>query len=202
MAKTYKGKSKEEKKLEIETLIKNAEDKIENYCKTPQEIKELVDFMSRFYNYSLRNSVLINEQFNGAIAVGSFAFWKEKGFQVKKGEKGIKILVPTNLGDRFENEKGEVVLYSKATNLEKEKAKKGELKFIEGRTVFKQGYVFDISQTNAKNTDLPKIFPNRWLEGNVENYEVLYNGLVKIADNNGIKIIEPKGELGTAIYIY
>ncbi len=28
-------------------------------------------------------------------------------------------------------------------------------------------------QTNAKASDLPKIFPNRWLEGNVEDYKAL-----------------------------
>ncbi|MEI2393301.1 ImmA/IrrE family metallo-endopeptidase, partial [Priestia megaterium] len=51
---------------------------------------------------------------------------------------------------------------------------------------------------NAKASDLPKIFPNRWLEGNVEDYKALYKGMEAIAEKNGISIIQPKEELGAA----
>lgn len=47
--------------------------------------------------------------------------------------------------------------------------------------MFNQGYVFDVSQTNAKVEDLPKIFPNRWLEGDVENYDLMYKAMENIA---------------------
>ena len=198
MYKGYKKKSLDEKKKEVEILINNAQKRIEKIFDTPENMKEYLSFMTKFYNYSHNNIILIQEQFNGAIAVGSYAFWKEKGLQVNKGEKGIKILVPTRLGDRFENSKGEINLISKATKEEKLKIEKGELEVIEGRLVFKQGYVFDISQTNAKSSDLPKIFPNRWLDGDIENYKTLYKGLEKIALDNGIKIINPKQELGAA----
>lgn len=42
--------------------------------------------------------------------------------------------------------------------------KKGELEESKSRLYFNIGHVFDISQTNAKATDLPEIFPNRWLD--------------------------------------
>ncbi|CUQ30361.1 ImmA/IrrE family metallo-endopeptidase [Clostridium baratii] len=198
MRKTYSKKSFEEKKKEVDNLIKNAQKKIELICNSPESLKEYLVFMSKFYKYSFNNTILIQQQFNGAMAVGSYAYWKEKGFQVNKGEKGIKILIPTRLGDRFENEKGELTLLSKANEEEKRKIEKGEFKLLEGRLVFKQGYVFDISQTNATSKDLPKIFPNKWLDGDVIDYKILYKGMENIAKQNGIKIIEPKSELGVA----
>jgi hypothetical protein len=67
-------------------------------------MKEYLDFMSKFYNYSPRNSALIQKQFRGAEAVGSFTFWKNKGYSVQKGEKGIKIVVPTKY-ETFERER-------------------------------------------------------------------------------------------------
>ncbi|TKJ07880.1 ImmA/IrrE family metallo-endopeptidase, partial [Bacillus cereus] len=67
-----------------------------------------------------------------------------------------------------------------------------------GRLYFAVGHVFDVSQTNAKAEDLPRIFPNRWLEGSVTDYQSLYKGMEAIAEKNGVKIIKPKQELGVA----
>ncbi|PET81361.1 hypothetical protein CN529_30830, partial [Bacillus thuringiensis] len=67
-----------------------------------------------------------------------------------------------------------------------------------GRLYFAIGHVFDVSQTNAKAEDLPRIFPNRWLEGSVTDYQSLYKGMEAIAENNDVKIIAPKSELGVA----
>lgn len=198
MSKFYKKKTDEERKKEVDLLIEKADKKIEELFTSDEDLKEYLNFMGKFYNYSYRNSILMQQQFKGAIAVGSYAFWKSKGFQVNKGEKGIKILVPTKLGDRFINEKGELTLLSKANEREKNLLNKGELEFIKGKIVFKQGYVFDVSQTNAKSSDLPKIFPNKWLDGEVKDYKSMYEGLKKIAENNGVKIIKPKSELGVS----
>lgn len=192
----FKKKSNEERKKEVDLLVEQANKKIDKVFNSPEDIKEYLSFMSKFYNYSFKNSILIEEQFRGARAVGSFAFWKEKGYVVNKGEKGIKILVPTKLGDRFEAEDGTIKLVSKATEREKALIKETKLEFIPGKTLFKQGYVFDVSQTNVPLEEIPKLFPNRWLEGRVENYKVFFNSLENLADKIGIKIIEPKSELG------
>jgi len=45
---------------------------------------------------------------------------------------------------------------------------------------------------------LPDIFPNRWLEETVQNYWAMYQALEKVAKKNGIKNVEPRGELGAA----
>ncbi|WP_283702882.1 ImmA/IrrE family metallo-endopeptidase [Clostridium perfringens] len=192
----YKSKSQEEKRKEIDLLVKQADEKIEKVFSSPNDLKEYLSFMAKFHNYSYRNSILIEEQFRGAVAVGSFAFWKEKGYSVNKGEKGIKILVPTKLGDRFIAEDGTIKLISKASEKEKQLIKSGDLETLEGVIKFKQGYVFDVSQTNIPASELPKIFPNKWLEGDVKNYKYFYKSLENMASKIGVKIIEPKSELG------
>ncbi|XZI52530.1 ImmA/IrrE family metallo-endopeptidase [Clostridium perfringens] len=195
--KEYKsGKSQEEKRKEIDLLVKQADEKIDKVFSSPNDLKEYLSFMAKFHNYSYRNSILIEEQFRGAVAVGSFTFWKEKGYSVNKGEKGIKILVPTKLGDRFIAEDGTIKLISKANEKEKQLIKSGELETLEGAIKFKQGYVFDVSQTNMPSNELPKIFPNKWLEGDVKNYKAFYKSLEDVASEIGVKIIEPKSELG------
>lgn len=196
MKKTYNKKSKEDKEKEVNELLKKANEGIENYFTTPEHFKELASYMSKFYNYSFRNIFLIQEQFEGALAVGSYAFWKEKGFTVNKGEKGIKILVPNKLSDYFINEKGEEVKLSKATLEEKSLIEQVEIEVRKGKLIFNQGYVFEVTQTNAKAKDLPKIFPGRWLDGEVNNYNLMYKAMENIANKIGVKIIEPKKELG------
>lgn len=191
----YKRKTLEEKKQQIQALIKGMEQQISNYFVNPESVKEYLDFMGKFHQYSVNNSILINQQFKGAEAVGSFKFWKDKGFSVKKGEKGIKVLVPKKT-TYFRRDNKEVQL-KYATKEEKEKIKEKEIKTY-SRTFFDIGYVFDVSQTNATANDLPKIFPNRWLEGNVKNYQLMYQALEKVANKHGVKIVEPYQELGVA----
>ena len=70
-------------------------------------------------------------------------------------------------------------LISKANEKEKQLIKSGKLETLEGAVKFKQGYVFDVSQTNMPSSELPKIFPNKWLEGDVENYKSFYKSLKK-----------------------
>lgn len=196
MKKAYNKKSKEDKEKEVNNLLEKANEGIEKCFTSPEHFKELISYMSKFYNYSFRNTFLIQEQFKGALAVGSYAFWKEKGFTVNKGEKGIKILVPNKLSDYFINEKGEEVKLSKATPEEKRLIEQGEIEVRKGKLIFNQGYVFEVSQTNAKAEELPKIFPGRWLDGEVQNYDLMYKAMENIAKKIGVRIIEPKGELG------
>ena len=178
---SYIKKTREQKETEVKTLLEDTEKKVNEYFESPESIKEYLSFMAKFYNYSVNNSILIDYQFRGAVGVGSYAFWKEKGFLVNKGEKGIKILVPQISKDKFKNEKGEIKSVDKATAEEKKKIKDGDLQVQKSKTYFTQGYVFDVSQTNATALDLPDIFPNRWLEGSVKNYNTLYKGMEEIA---------------------
>ncbi|MEG7835303.1 LPD25 domain-containing protein [Bacillus cereus] len=196
--KKYQTKSPEEKKEAVQALTKKMEKSVEGYFRTPGDLKEYLTFMAKFYHYSPSNISLIQSQFQGASAVGSFSFWKEKGFPVKKGEKGIKILVPNRTVAKFKDKDGTWKSVTKANEQEKKQIESKSVEVKPGRLYFAVGHVFDVSQTNAKAEDLPRIFPNRWLEGSVTDYQSLYKGMEAIAEKNGVKIIEPKQELGVA----
>ncbi|MFB5552850.1 LPD25 domain-containing protein [Bacillus cereus] len=196
--KKYQTKSPEEKKEAVQALTKKMEKSVEGYFRTPGDLKEYLTFMAKFYHYSPSNILLIQSQFQGASAVGSFSFWKEKGFPVKKGEKGIKILVPNRTVARFKDKDGTWKSVTKASEQEKKQIESKSVEVKPGRLYFAVGHVFDVSQTNAKAEDLPRIFPNRWLDGSVTDYKSLYKGMEAIAEKNGVKIIEPKQELGVA----
>ncbi|PFS13039.1 hypothetical protein COK46_25280 [Bacillus thuringiensis] len=194
----YPVKSVEQKKEEVQALTKGMEKSIEGYFRTTGDLKEYLSFMAKFYHYSPSNISLIQSQFQGASAVGSFSFWKEKGFPVKKGEKGIKILVPNRTVAKFKDKEGTWKTVTKANEEEKKQIDSKSVEVKPGRLYFAIGHVFDVSQTSATAKDLPRIFPNRWLEGSVTDYKSLYKGMEAIAEKNGIKIIEPKQELGVA----
>ncbi|HDX9660385.1 TPA: ImmA/IrrE family metallo-endopeptidase [Bacillus toyonensis] len=196
--KKYQTKSPEEKKEAVQALTKKMEKSVEGYFRTPGDLKEYLTFMAKFYHYSPSNISLIQSQFEGASAVGSFSFWKEKGFAVKKGEKGIQILVPNRTVAKFKDKEGTWKTVTKASEEEKKQIESKSVEVKPGRLYFAMGHVFDVSQTNAKAEDLPRIFPNRWLEGSVTDYQSLYKGMEAIAEKNGVKIIAPKAELGVS----
>jgi len=201
MAKTkrsYKQKSPEKVKKEINRLTEGMEKSISNHFHSPEQMKEYLDFMGKFHRYSPRNTALIDSQFPGAEAVGSYAFWKDKGFSVNKGEKSLKVLVPNRLGQQFQDKEGEWKPLKDATKTEKQQVKDGQLDKRDGRLVYSTGSVFDVSQTTATQKDLPQIFPNKWIDGEVQNYSQLRQGMKAIADNNNIQIVEPYEELGAA----
>lgn len=195
-----KRKSFSDKKKEIDKLATDRNEQVEKYFNTPEDMKEYLHFMGKFHKYSTRNSILIQKQFNGAEAVGSYNFWKKEGFQVQKGEKGISILVPAPF-KTFERKNGKSTVHvnvKQATNEEKAAIKRGEIKTKE-RLAYTKGSVFDVSQTNATAEDLPKIFPNKWLEGSVENYTDMFQSMKKLGEKMGVQTLdEPMNELGAA----
>lgn len=194
----YNKKSKRTRQERVDEATEKMQSEIENYFQTPEQLKEYLSFMGQFYNYSPRNSALIHNQFRGAEAVGSFKFWKEKGFSVQKGEKSIEILTPNKTTHKYKdaNNKWKNIKY--ATESEKNKIEEGILEEKKPRLYFTIGHVFDVSQTDATSKDLPEIFPNRWLEGNVESYENMMQSYKEIANNMNVTVGEPLEELGSA----
>lgn len=199
----WKPKSKEEKQKELDELIEISNKKIEEYRTDPQDMIEFAKFMSKIHNYSPLNLSLIDEQFEGAIAVGSYKMWNDQGFSVKKGEKGIGIYAhaPVTI---FIDENGNEKTLREATAEEKKKIQRGELN---SRRVehFKKGYVYDVSQTTATEEDLPKIFPNKVWNFQVDegtNLDQLEQGVGRLASELGISIKDMResviGELGSA----
>ncbi|MGL5750315.1 MAG: ImmA/IrrE family metallo-endopeptidase, partial [Paraclostridium sp.] len=190
--KEYQSKSTKET---VDDIIKSTNEKIDKYFQSETDLKSYLNYMSKFHKYSIGNCSLIESQFSGAIAVGSFKFWKDNGFSVNKGEKGISVLVPTPVKKFIDENGNEKYLYT-ATKEQKDKLKNGQLQEAPSGMSYKKGYVFDVSQTNANAEDLPNIFPNKWIEGDLINYDKLYHAMEKIADDIDVRIISPKSELG------
>lgn len=188
--KKFYSKSPEELEKEIKELSGKAMKNIESYTDDPEEVKKLADFMGQFHYYSKKNMALINEQFNGAKAVGSFDQFKKAGFSVSKGEKAIKIFVPTPV-QLFKTKDG-IKNINQATPSEREQIVNGLIK-VNKIMKYKLGNVFDVSQTNATAEDLPKIFPNRKydfkLDNDISNNQ-LNKGLEKISEGLNVPIRE------------
>lgn len=83
---------------------------------TSERYAEYLKTMSKFYNYSFNNTVLIALQRPEATLVAGYSAW-QKNFhrQVKKGEKGIQIIAPSQrkekeVVEKFDPETNEPIL--------------------------------------------------------------------------------------------
>lgn len=198
MAKKITPKSAEEIEKELNELTERVEQKIDAFFTSRESLIEHLRFLSQFHNYSVRNMMLIDDQFDGARAVGSFPFWKSKGVMVNKGEKGIKILVPTPVTYFQRGE--DMVQLKYATAAEKTLIENGRLDTTV-RNFFKIGHVFDYSQTNAreKGLEVSEIFSQFQINHTLENEAEFMQALHKVADSIGVKILDkPYNELGIA----
>jgi hypothetical protein len=113
-----------------------------------------LDAMSRFHRYSFGNVLSIARQRPGATRVCGFHGWRQLGRNVKKGERGIRILAP---------------IISKRK--QRREPEQGEPQPMHPRLAgCRNAYVFDVSQTDG--AELPTI---REIGGDVgENREHLF----------------------------
>ncbi|MDE1548517.1 ImmA/IrrE family metallo-endopeptidase [Jeotgalibaca caeni] len=190
MAYPYKKKSAEERKIEIDTLTDHMNETLQNYAVNLTDLKAFLAFMDQFRDYSLKNQLLIRSQFQGAYGVASFKTFKDWGFSVLKGEKGIKIFVPVEI-KQFKTKQGTWKNISYATKEEQAYLAAHQDKIeIRKRLGFKLGTVFDVTQTNAKPEDYPTLFPNRKNDFHYagEDLTVLKQTLVRYASNQNIPV--------------
>ena len=157
--------------------IKEITDKLEAGIKdlfNSEKYMEYLQTMSKFHNYSFNNTLLIMFQKPDASAIAGYNAWKDKFHrQVKKGEKGIKIIAPAPYKKTIEVEKldkagqpvfdgdGKPVMTTKEIQV----------------PTFKVTSVFDVSQTEGE--PLPTIATQ--LEGNIETYEKFFRTLKEIS---------------------
>ena len=132
-----------------------------NYLKT----------MSRFHNYSTRNTMLIHMQKSGATLVAGFNSWQTNfNRRVKKGEKAIKIFAPIPLKITKELEKIDPITQRPIIGEDGEPLRE-EIEIKMAR--FKVVNVFDASQTEGE--PLPSLVQD--ITGNVEQYEAFVDAL-------------------------
>lgn len=130
----------------IEEHIKSG---IENYLDS-DTFKNYLDFARQFRQYSYRNKILIKGQNPKASLVAGYRAWQEKGRQVQRGEKALKIFVPSMAAKK-----------DKEGNYSRDK-EGNIIKEVKG---FYLASVYDVSQT--KGEPIPK--PIYELEENINN---------------------------------
>ncbi|OWT48571.1 hypothetical protein CER22_24990 [Bacillus sp. K2I17] len=188
--KKYTPKTKEQIKEETQEIMDKVLTDITKYYKSPEDMLELADFMAKFSNYSPKNMQLIRSQFESAYACANFKAFKDAGFHVNKGETAMKVFHPY-VKEYVRDPKTKLAIpLAKLTAEQKKQVKNGELKVEKQTNYYLKATAFDISQTNAKPEDLPKIFPNRQFdfEVNEENKELLKIGIQALAEKENIKI--------------
>uniref|UniRef100_UPI0022E69F80 ArdC-like ssDNA-binding domain-containing protein n=1 Tax=Lactococcus lactis TaxID=1358 RepID=UPI0022E69F80 len=130
----------------IEEHIKSG---IENYLDS-DTFKNYLDFARQFRQYSYRNKILIKGQNPKASLVAGYRAWQDKGRQVQRGEKALKIFVPSMAAKK-----------DKEGNYSRDK-EGNIIKEVKG---FYLASVYDVSQT--KGEPIPK--PIYELEENINN---------------------------------
>lgn len=171
---------------EFKELTKELEDIAKTYQNDPELMTEFLAFKAQFYQYSERNAMLIHLQNPHSTFVASFQKWKEMGYSINKGEKHMKITRPIEKLSFLRA--GEYVDVKQATNDEKAKIAKGDIK-TEKQTIFVPHQVFDISQTNCPKEDYPKIYSMGM--ANVEHAQ-LYECVKEYAKQCGFDFTEQK----------
>ena len=139
------------KDTNIEDITKKLEQGVKDLFEGENYHNFLVT-MSKFYNYSFNNCLLIAMQMPEATRVAGYKSWQTNFKRnVKKGEKAIKILAP--IPKKF----------VKVVELEDGSVEEKEINYMRFRAV----PVFDISQTEGE--ELPEIC--KMLDGSVEGFE-------------------------------
>ena len=155
--------------------VREITDKLEQGIKElfeSERFKEYLRTMSKFYNYSFNNTLLIAMQKPEATYVAGYTSW-QRNFdrQVMKGEKGIKILAPAPYKAKEERERIDPSTQKPVLDADGNPV----TETVEVmRPAFKVVSVFDISQTDGK--ELPDIIVDE-LSGSVENYTAFFEAL-------------------------
>ena len=157
-------KTAEEKKQEVEQLLQMLDAGVKEFVGNPEKFKALLEMQAMFYNYSIRNVMLVMKQYPNASYIASFKRWKELNRSVKKGEKALRILAP-----RIKREDDEV------TGEEKSKV-----------VGFVTCPVFDLSQTEGEPLPIEKY--RLALDGESDEAEQIFAWVKTLAEEDDCSV--------------
>lgn len=170
--------TKEDTKGQVDELIGKLEDGIRSVFSS-ERYAEYLNVMSRFHRYSYRNQILILLQNpNAAGPVAGYVAWQNQfGRHVKKGEKGMKIIVPFKHRSRIkkdgisdsQEQYSEMSASRKAMGTDREE----EREYI----TYQIKYVYDVGQTEGK--PLPALALD--IAGDVKDYSDFMAAVQKIS---------------------
>ena len=159
----------------LSEILKKLEDGVKDIF-NGDKYAEYLACMSKFHNYSFRNSLLILMQKPDASMVAGFGAWRDNHKRtVKRGERGIKIIAPSSYKTKKQIEK-----INPATNKPiigwdgKPLTEEKEVTI----PTFRVATVFDLSQTEGE--PLPSLGVDE-LTGNVADFKKFYAALEKIS---------------------
>ena len=139
-----------------------------------ERYREYLKVMSKFHNYSFRNTVLIAMQKPDASLVAGFSAWKNNFERnVMRGQKGIKIIAPSPY--KIKQEMQKIDPHTQKPIIGKDGKPVTEEKEIT-IPAYKVVSVFDVSQTEGK--ELPDIAVDE-LTGDVDRYKDFFAALEK-----------------------
>lgn len=196
MAKRLSKKEYAKKKqAEMKETISDAMDKVSGYMQDADNLVEYLDFMSNMYDYSPRNQMLLQTQYDGAFGVAGKRQFESMGFNVREEEKPLKVLAPVFKKYTIDENKKWIPL-DRPNKEQKEKIEYGEYQVRQKLSYYKFADVYDIGQTDAMPEDYPKMFPNRpftFDEKEInEKYPDLKKSIKNFAENKGFNVIDEK----------
>lgn len=157
-AEEYKVK----KEAERTELLKQLERGVQAIFSS-EKYTEFLKAYAKFHHYSIGNTIMILTQKPDAGKVASYTTWKNLGRHIKKGEKGIKIIVPAPY--KFEKQ------------MSPEDSEPLELSGL----AFRVGHVYDQSQTEGRS--LPSLATNL-----TENSSDIKQAIDQLIDSSDIPI--------------
>lgn len=161
-------------KEQIKELTERLEEGVKAVFES-DKYEEYLRVMSKFYNYSYRNTLLIALQKPDATRVAGYEAWKTKfGRHVNKGEKAIKILAPAPYRTKKEME-----VIDQVTQMPVRR-EDGSIMTEEVEVTipaFRVANVYDVSQTSGR--PLPSLFDN--IEGDVKGFERFYKAVESVS---------------------
>lgn len=167
----FKPDEPEVKKRPLEEITDQLEKGVQEIFES-DKYKTWLSTMSKFHHYSLNNTILIAIQRPDATSVAGYQAWKRNfGRQVRKGEKGIKIIAPSPYKVKTEQDKIDPYTHMKVLDSNGDPVK--EVVEVE-RPAFRVATVFDVSQTDGK--ELPTLGADE-LSGQVNNFSMFFEAL-------------------------
>lgn len=166
--------AEETKQKKLDEIMEGLERGV-NDILSSENYKKYLKFLSSFHQYSLNNTILIYAQKPDASLVAGYRKWQTMGRQVKKGEKGIKILAPIPVRVKSERVKRDPI------TKEIIKGEDGEpMKEEVEATIpkFKISTVFDIEQTEGEPIPKIEVFD---LTGHVKEFFTFMDAVMKIS---------------------
>lgn len=180
-----------EERLAFKAKVEQAQEQMltdlaENWRRKPEDLAEYLHFAGRFHQYSPRNAALIYAQNPAARFCGSYLFFKERGYYVRKGEQGMTVRVYTPVTFYRTRPDAEWRRLSHASAEMQRMVRAGAYETRE-QAFFKYGYVFDIGQTTCPKEDYPKLLGVGY---DNEEHAAIYTQVVHYCRSIGMPVTE------------